>query len=163
MTIGSTRDALKRVDADGVGRRLRQHRSWHRFDASRRAVALALASLVLSCATRDPNDYYDAAATESMGRIIAKQVIAVDRRPAADAKRTLFVPVTLGGIAYLVMLSNPMAATADIKIFEYVVRLADGTSTAVPSDYFAFEVGDCVRLLRSTRPTYPRIAPGWAC
>ena len=131
--------------------------------SARALPVLALSAMLISCATRDPNDYYDAAATESMGRIISKQVVAVDRRPTAEVKGPLLLPVTVRGVSYLVMLSSPPADTANIKIYEYVIRTADGVTTSVLSEYFAFEVGNCVKLFKSSRPSYPRIAPGWGC
>jgi hypothetical protein len=127
------------------------------------AVALLVAMLASACATRDPNEYYDAAAKETMGRIVSKQVVAIDRRPTAEVNNTLFIPVMLHGVAYLVMLGNPLADRASIRIYEYVVRTPDGATTSVPSEYFAFEVGQCVKLFTSTRPSYPRIASGWNC
>ena len=134
-----------------------------RASARAPAAALIVALLASACATRDPNDYYDAAAKETMGRIVSKQVVAIDRRPTAEVNNTLFIPVVLHGVAYLVMLSNPRADLASIKIYEYVVRTPDGATTSVPSEYFAFEVGQCIKLFTSPRPSYPRIASGWNC
>ena len=127
-------------------------------------VAVSLAILLASCAARNPNDYYDVAATEKMGRIISKQVVAVDTRPTAEAHGAfLFLPVTVHGVGYLVMLSNPIGrGSAKIDIFEYVVQTPDGVKTSVLGEY-RFDVGTCVKLFLSSRPSYPRIAPGWDC
>src|SRR5260221_319993 len=46
-----------------------------------------------------------------------------------------------------------------IDLFEYHVKTADGRRLTVYSEYFAYKVGDCVTLLESSKPTYPRIAP----
>lgn len=39
----------------------------------------------------------------------------------------------------------------------------DSMTLSVLSEYFAFDVGNCVNPFLTTRPAYPRIAPGWGC
>lgn len=124
---------------------------------------ITLVVALVGCATRDPNDYFDADAGETMARITRKVVASVERRPSAEVGKGGLVPIPIRGAMYFVALDNPMADPATIKIYEYSVRDGSGTETLVLSEYFAFEVGDCVKLFVSTRPSYPRIALGWGC
>ena len=55
------------------------------------------------------------------------------------------------------------ANRSTIDIFEYKVRLSDGAIVSIFSEYFAFDLGNCVKVFQSSAPTYPRMAPWSGC
>lgn len=74
----------------------------------------------------------------------------------------MMVPVPIGGAQVFVRISGDLFGSAKIPIFEYVVEHSEGKQVQIFSEYFAYEIGNCVKLFLSDKPTYPRIAP-WSC
>lgn len=89
--------------------------------------------------SHDPN------AVASNARIVGKRILGERHQAPGDAT------------------AANRAAVAAIPVFEYRIRPEDGEEALVVSEYFAYAIGDCVTLFRSSRPTYPRIAPSSGC
>lgn len=121
-----------------------------------RTVLLAIVAIVSGCASSPP---YDPQATETPATIVAKRVIDRVKRSTAEVQPAIPVPLARG----IVLLEPARAGMGEISIYEYTVRTNDGRTVSVPSEYPAFEVGQCVTLFTSPRPTYPRIANGSGC
>ncbi len=129
-----------------------------------RALWVPLIPIVLSaCAgfgSRAPT--YDPDASESIAKIVSKREVAKVNRPMGGGIPVV-VPVPIGRAMIFVRLSGGgLFGSASIPIFEYVVEAQDGNRVQILSEFFAYEVGNCVKLFLSDKPTYPRIAP-WSC
>lgn len=51
----------------------------------------------------------------------------------------------------------------EIPVYEYLVKLSTSETVAVISEFSAHEVGECVKVFFSSRPSYPRLAISTAC
>ncbi len=122
-------------------------------------VTLACAGMS-SCATKAPN--YDSNATESLGRIIKKSVVDSRTQSRADQAGTSGMAGVIGYVGTTIA-SELFVKKTQIEIFEYRIRVSDGREVIVLSDYFANEVGDCVKVLESQMPSYPRFVSANDC
>ncbi len=52
---------------------------------------------------------------------------------------------------------------AQVAVYAYRIQTVDGRQATVTSVSFADEVGDCVKLLESPQPTYPRFMSASGC
>jgi hypothetical protein len=112
--------------------------------------------ILAGCAS--PLSAYDPAAKEAPARIIAKRIVDRINRPTADGS-VMFLPVA----GVLVPIQTSRGGPSQIAIYEYAVETNEKATVRVLSEYFAFEVGQCVTLFTSDQPTYPRISQGSGC
>ena len=124
-------------------------------------IASGFLAIVTGCASTPPN--YDPDARESVGRIIAKQVVAGRTQATADSFDATAVLVSVVGPVVAPIVGNALQKKTTIPIYGYTVRLVDGREVLVQSEYFASHVGDCVKLLESSRPGYPRFVSSGDC
>lgn len=108
--------------------------------------------LLSGCAATAPN--YDIDARESVGRIVVKNLSTTRSQARADTFNSgpiLAVSLGIAGLA----LGDALQPKTDIPVYEFRIRTEDGREVSVFSEYFASHVGDCVKLLESSKPTYP--------
>jgi len=116
--------------------------------------------LAAGCATTTPN--YDPQARESLGKIIAKDVAGARTQATADSYNPGPAFVGTLGVAGL-MLGDALQEKTKVAVYEYRVRTEDGRVVSVYSDYANSQVGECVKLLESNRPSYPRFVSDGEC
>jgi hypothetical protein len=117
-----------------------------------------LFALMLSgCATEyNPDDWYDAKAIEKPGRIVGKKVAKVEERRWAD-RHAMYIG------AGIVIDNTSGRPSAQAIIYEYVIKLENKESISVLSEFSSHNIGDCVTVFFSDRPSYPRMAIRSAC
>lgn len=123
--------------------------------------ALPVTLLFGGCAAYDPNAHYDPDAVEKVGFITAKslRLEKYQSKPRGDS-----FPVPVNGTVK--MLYIPDASAGGIRyreVYRYVVAVSEHETVSVEDSYPAFQVGECAKVFLSSRPTYPRIAPGSGC
>ena len=126
----------------------------------RQVVLLFALALLGGCATYDANDYYDPNAIEKLGRITKKTVARVEPARSGEVSPPIFLP--LKGL----MMGIPQfsgESPGSMNIYEYVITLSPSQVVSVFSEYPAFNVGDCVKVFLSEKPSYPRMTLGSGC
>lgn len=113
------------------------------------------------CAARPPN--YDPQARESMGRIVAKGVAGMRTQAAADSYNPAPAFVAGMGVVGAQLLGDALEKKTSVPVHVYRIRTEDGREVSVLSDYSLSEVGECVKLLESNQPTYPRFVSNSGC
>lgn len=127
---------------------------------------------ISGCVTMSKAPTYDAAATETLGRVVSKIPVKTKMQVMADSK-SLMSPDTFAWS------SNPAQASLAraigsllidleekktwIPIYEYQVQMADGRSVFVNTDYAHTEIGECVKVFESADPSYPRFISHDSC
>jgi hypothetical protein len=120
-----------------------------------------LALLLGGCATYNPNTHYDPDAVEKVGFITAKSLVLEKHK---SKPRGSFIPVPVNGTITMVYSPDASAGGGRYReVYRYVVAVSAHESVSVLDTYPAFQVGDCAKVFLSSRPTYPRIAPGSGC
>lgn len=125
----------------------------------RKLCFLGLSVFLVGCTTT-PN--YDSQAKESIGKIVAKAPSSTRTQPTADSYNAGPALASQFGILGLV-LGDVLQKKTDVTVYEYRIRTEDGREVSVLTDYFANQVGECVKLLESTMPTYPRFVSHDIC
>jgi hypothetical protein len=124
-------------------------------------LAAALSAALLGCAIgRSGSDFDDPAARETAARVLGKQVVRATVRPAGPSVPRIWVPVTTASDATVFLSATALPTPrpgAEIDVYEYRVKTADGRSLVIYSERFEFAAGACVKLLESSRASYPRI------
>jgi hypothetical protein len=116
--------------------------------------------LLMGCASPTPG--YDPNAKESLGRIIGKEIGQVRTQARADSFNAGPALVgTLGAVG--IAIGDSLEKKTQVPIFRYRIRAEDGREIEVHSEYAMNQVGDCVRLFESERPTYPRFTSADGC
>lgn len=116
------------------------------------------------CATYNPNDYYDPNAMEKMGRIVEKQITRAELKDSAELRVPILLPIMVNGTMHFLRGSYTRAPSQVwMDVYEYRVGLPGDQTVSVISEYPSFQVGECAKVFFSTRPSYPRIAPGYDC
>ncbi|OYU11603.1 MAG: hypothetical protein CFE38_12005 [Comamonadaceae bacterium PBBC1] len=116
--------------------------------------------MIAGCATTSPN--YDPNARESLGRITSKRQIGAQTQVRADSHNAGPAIASVLGVAGLA-LGDALQKKTSIAIYEYRISTIERREVVVVSDYFANSVGDCVKLLESAHPTYPRFISAQGC
>lgn len=119
---------------------------------------------IAGCASYDPSRHYDVDAAEHPARVVDKRKFATRVQPAADRKTNLAF-LYLPGATRTIMIALAFTPNSEavIDVYEYTVESGDGRRTSVYNDYPAFEIGHCVTLFTSSKPSYPRISPTGGC
>jgi hypothetical protein len=126
-------------------------------------VAVLVAALLLAaCASHEPSKHdYDPQATELYGRIVDKRLAHTE---------THAVPRNYGEYAGVFTIVNVLWGTTQpshdvhtLNVYEYLVQVDDGRKIAVQSEFFGHDVGECVKVFLSERPSYPRLTSGTDC
>ncbi len=125
-----------------------------------RSAMTILCGLTVACSTQPIG--YDPAAIGVPAQIVYKSAAGEKVQPQADSYNAGPALVGVLGVAGL-LLGDALEKKTTIPVYKYVVRKENGGDVVVLSEYFGFSVGDCVTLLESQQPTYPRIAPGGVC
>ncbi|MBI5331902.1 MAG: hypothetical protein HZB71_14975 [Betaproteobacteria bacterium] len=123
-----------------------------------RPLLIACLPLVIACATPHPPVGDDPDARREVGRIVSKRPLGGDMGGATRR----FVPVTVGNRVVMVDTAQSPALPGP-PFNTYVVKLEDGTLVQVFGDYPGYRTGDCVKVLISSNPTYPRFDLGGQC
>jgi hypothetical protein len=121
---------------------------------------LSLAMSLAGCATTPPN--FDVDAKESLGRITEKTVAGGRTQARADSPSADALVGTIG-IVGVAIADGLFQKKTQIAIYAYRIRTADGRQIVVASESFSNEVGDCVKVFESARPTYPRFVSAMGC
>ncbi len=100
---------------------------------------------------------YDANAIESSARVTAKVVVGA-REQKTDGP--VYGAVPIGSVAVPIIGAGTRTA---ILVYEYSIIDSERKITKVRSEAPFFEVGQCVKLMTSNAPTYPRLAYGSEC
>lgn len=124
----------------------------------RLSFSLVLA-LLAGCAY-NPNDHYDPGATEKLGRIVSKTVARTEPIQSGETNPPIFLPLK---DMLVVLPTTPNEPTSRMNVYEHVVKVSPTETVSVLSEYPGFNVGDCVKIFLSQRPSYPRIAQGSGC
>jgi hypothetical protein len=124
------------------------------------AGVLVVMLLITGCAATTPN--YDPRARESFGKIVAKDVAGARTQATADSHNPGPAFVGALGVAGL-MLGDALQEKTKVAVYEYRVRTEDGRLVSVYSDFANSRVGDCVKLLESSQPSYPRFISDDGC
>lgn len=123
--------------------------------------ALIVSVFLAGCATTTPN--YDPQARESVGRIVAKGVAGARTQPAADSYNPAPAFVAAIGLVGAQLLGDALEKKTSVPVHVYRIQTEDGREVSVLSDYSLSEVGECVKLLESSQPTYPRFVSHSGC
>jgi hypothetical protein len=123
-------------------------------------LIVGTALLITGCATTSPN--YDLKARESLGRITTKTQIGTRIQVSADSQNAGPAMASVLGVAGLA-LGDVLQKRTSIAIYEYRISTVERREVVVVSDYFASSVGDCVKVLESALPTYPRFVSAVGC
>lgn len=145
---------LPRRRSGGVARGL--HRvTWY--------ICLATAISVSACAS-PKKQAYDINAKETPVRLLTRQFFDYDERKTSSDNYYQFHSFCKGKKCF-----NFSTDTLDdwkkvkIPIYEYTVVDSTNIATTVLSEFAGFELGQCLKLLTSNQPTYPRLAFGATC
>jgi hypothetical protein len=124
------------------------------------SVSCGFCLALSGCASNyNPDDWYDSKAGEKPGRIIEKKISKIEERGRADSPPGTLIPIPAGGAIYFLPINTSSSrGLAQIPIYEYVVRVNNTEIVSVISEYPSHAVGECVKVLFSSRPSYPRIA-----
>lgn len=156
MLLGA--DAQQRV---ATSRRLLRAGQRQRYGAIIYAhLIVGTALLITGCATTSPS--YDLNARESLGRITSKTQIGTRTQVRADSQNAGPAMASVLGAAGLA-LGDALQKKTSIAIYEYRISTVERREVIVVSDYFGSSVGDCVKVLESARPTYPRFVSALGC
>lgn len=117
--------------------------------------------LASGCATRPPN--YDSQARESTGKIVAKGVAGTRTQASADSYNPAPAFVAAMGVVGAQLLGDALEKKTSVPVYVYRIRTEDGRDVSVVSDYSLSEIGECVKLLESSQPTYPRFVAHSGC
>ena len=123
-------------------------------------LIVGTALLITGCATTSPN--YDLNARESLGRITTKTQIGTRKQVSADSQNAGPAMASVLGVAGLA-LGDALQKRTSIAIYEYRISTVERKEVVVVFDYFGSSVGDCVKVLESALPTYPRFVSAVDC
>lgn len=126
----------------------------------RKRLLILLSCLLGACAARVPG--VDPQAAREDARITAKSIDHRKAQPRADAPSVGPAMVGIMGPSGL-MVENTLPTRTTIAVYRYAVTAKNGTTVEVLSESPAFELGECVVLLTSSKPGYPRLARGGDC
>ena len=115
---------------------------------------------VSGCANTAPS--YDINATESLGRIVSKNVMGVRNQAAADSWNAGPSLVGLVGVAGLA-LGDALQKKTVVQVYEYRIRISPSKEVTALSDYSVHQIGECVKVFESQMPTYPRFVSDEGC
>jgi hypothetical protein len=123
---------------------------------------LSLAFLLTGCAAGASN--FDPAATERLGRISSKKTAGTFTREVEPIGGSSAV-IAVGGYIGWVIARGLLAERSSVTVFEYGVKLDDGDTATVVSEWGAFENGACVKVFEThtARKDYPRLATASGC
>ena len=124
----------------------------------RKLCFLGILVLLVGCATTPT---YDSQAKESIGKIVAKAPRSTRTQPTADSYNAGPALAQFGILGWVV--ADLLQKKTDVTVYEYRIRTEDGGEVSVLTDYFANQVGECVKLLESSMPTYPRFVSHDIC
>ncbi len=98
-----------------------------------------------------------------MGTIVSKGVAGTRTQAAADSYNPAPAFVAAMGIVGAQLLGDALEKKTSVPVHVYRIRTEDGREVSVLSDYSLSEVGECVKLLESNQPTYPRFVSYSGC
>jgi hypothetical protein len=120
--------------------------------------------MLAACATPSSRITYDPNATEELALVESKLVAARKAQIAGDSlvnESTKSTAIPGGPIQYLIF--EAMTKRTEVDVFQYTVRTKTGERIVVYSEYLGFEPGSCVKLFRSSQPSYPRLTTWSGC
>lgn len=123
-------------------------------------LIVGTALLITGCATTSQN--YHLNARESLGRITTKTQIGTRIQVSADSQNSGPAMASVLGVAGMA-LGDALQKRTSIAIYEYRISTVEQKEVVVVSDYFVSSVGDCVKVLESALPTYPRFVSAVGC
>ena len=125
---------------------------------SRLLIVGCAVNILWACASTPPT--YDSNATETLVRITDKRLFAQHVQGDADKVGMQYMPIY--GVVGAVI-TNMLTKKQTINLYLYTVKTPSGRQVMVESEYPSFAIGDCMKVLESSQPNYPRLIRAQGC